>query len=538
MAKSPRLNSRLRKALKDVKKPQSGWMDETDKIVGRADGTILTGIAGMIYVRDPQNGQVLTVYNSVAPTDRPGLMVRVGRLVGEAIYRVKGMRDSHGVPSGGGQISPHSHNDLFIGRERFLPFLVLPIEGEGHTVQIYGDVIIKDDRTFTAIENQTLDLSSYVPATGALYALIEADDDGVISVVTGTEVDSKELLTPADIPAHTDGSKPSCAVRLFGGQEQLYRDPNSINDFVDVRSLTSGGGGGSGGYTPPATTAADDFQVGDGSGNWIKKTLEETVIILMTLLDTVYSAIVHTHAVNDVTDLFNDMEGSPAPIGIGADGTSDYAARRDHSHAFNDGWIERVEVWTRTGNHTFTVAGDVTERYRKGTRVRYRDGGGDEYGVVSSSSHAAGTTTINLLPNTDYAIAAATITDKYTSYIENPSGFPQWFNFSSNVTATSGTITTSSVNQARWDVKGKTFHCIIDLTVTTNGTGAGILQASIPVTPDSNTLAGTGRNISTGAMIQVFGSTGVGALARMVTSANAYPIASGDTIRIMVWTQF
>lgn len=240
----PRTNSRLRKAAKNATKPQSGWIDESYKVTGLADGTILTGIAGMIYVRDIQNGQVLTVYNAVAPTDRPGLIVRVGRLVGESIYRVKGMRDSHGVPAGGGQISPHSHTDLFIGRERFLPFLVLPIKDGGHVVQIYGDIIEKDDLTTGWIENQTLDLSSYVPAAGALYVVIEADEDGVINVVEGTEIDSKELLTPANIPAHTPGSKPSCAVQLFTGQTQLYRDPNSINDFVDLRLFTSGGGAG------------------------------------------------------------------------------------------------------------------------------------------------------------------------------------------------------------------------------------------------------------------------------------------------------
>lgn len=236
--------SRLKRVLKKVTRPQSGWTDESDKVMGLADGTVLTGIPGMVYVRDPANGQVLTVYNSVAPTDRPGLQVRVGKLVGESIYRIKGMRDAYGVPAGGSSGSDHSHDNLFMSRERFLPFLVLPIAGGGHVVQIYGDVIARADRTFSWVPNQTLDLSAYVPTSGAKYVLIEADDDGNINVVDGTPVDAKELLTPANIPAHTEGSKPSCAVRLFVGQTQLYRDPNSINDFIDVRSLTSGGGGG------------------------------------------------------------------------------------------------------------------------------------------------------------------------------------------------------------------------------------------------------------------------------------------------------
>jgi hypothetical protein len=45
------------------------------------------------------------------------------------------------------------------------------------------------------------------------------------------------------------------------------------------------------GYTPPATTAANDFQVGDGLGAWVKKTLAQTITILRTSLDTIYQAL-------------------------------------------------------------------------------------------------------------------------------------------------------------------------------------------------------------------------------------------------------
>jgi len=41
----------------------------------------------------------------------------------------------------------------------------------------------------------------------------------------------------------------------------------------------------------------------------------------------------HTHEVDERTDMFSDAEGDPAPIGTAADGTSTYAARRDHVHA-------------------------------------------------------------------------------------------------------------------------------------------------------------------------------------------------------------
>jgi hypothetical protein len=93
------------------------------------------------------------------------------------------------------------------------------------------------------------------------------------------------------------------------------------------------------------------------------------------------------------------------------------------------GWMEVTDTWTRTGNHTFTIPGDVTATYSKNKKIRYRDGGSDEYGVILSSSEAAGTTTIQLMPNSTYAMAAATITDTYLSNIENPDGWDTGFDY-------------------------------------------------------------------------------------------------------------
>ncbi len=108
-----------------------------------------------------------------------------------------------------------------------------------------------------------------------------------------------------------------------------------------------------------------------------------------------------------------------------------------------NGWIPQGQyTWTRTGNYTFTVSGDVTTAYRKGTKVRYKDGGSYEYGVIYSSTYSAPNTTVTLITNSDYAMAAATITDKYISYIENPEGFPAWFNVTVGYTGFSSNPTT------------------------------------------------------------------------------------------------
>jgi len=146
------------------------------------------------------------------------------------------------------------------------------------------------------------------------------------------------------------------------------------------------------------------------------------------------------------------------------------------------GWIARSETWTRTGNHTFTASGDLTTVFRKGTKIRYNDGS-LEYGTVSSSSHAAGTTTINLFVNDGYAMAATTITDKNVSYIENPEGFPEWFNYANTITYSANgsmTFTSVSTTYARFKTSGKTCFFEVFGTGTTGGTASTQLETSLP----------------------------------------------------------
>lgn len=166
-----------------------------------------------------------------------------------------------------------------------------------------------------------------------------------------------------------------------------------------------------------------------------------------------------------------------------------------------DGWTEVTDVWTRTGNHTFTASGDVTATYRKGVKVRYKDGGAFEYGVIGSSSHAAGTTTINLIPNSDYAMAATTITDTWISSIENPEGFQQWFNFNANPQGFSA-VPSSPIY--KWTTKDRTIF--IAYNEPNNGTSnATTFTATAPIVPIINVTSVAGTLVNNGALLTVAG---------------------------------
>lgn len=65
--------------------------------------------------------------------------------------------------------------------------------------------------------------------------------------------------------------------------------------------------------------------------------------------DALYAAIAHTHEVDQRADVFLDSEGNPAKIGTEADGTSTYAARRDHVHEITSGSAVLGSTFSITG---------------------------------------------------------------------------------------------------------------------------------------------------------------------------------------------
>lgn len=71
-----------------------------------------------------------------------------------------------------------------------------------------------------------------------------------------------------------------------------------------VDDLTLGGGG-----TPPTTTAANDFQVGDGAGAWIKNTLAQVLTTLTEGIQDIIGAMVSSNTETGIAVTYNDTNG-------------------------------------------------------------------------------------------------------------------------------------------------------------------------------------------------------------------------------------
>lgn len=255
-----RINQLFKQALE-----RRGQGESFPAILGNSSGTVLTGTDGIVYATD-WFGNVLQVLNRRVP-NKPYKHVMLGYDPSQpGVLQVLSERDVFGAQDSDPAVPDHAKTHAYGGGDtdfveiaRFLQFLVLPYED--FTVQIFGGAFPKADGTVGVVANQTLDLSAYQPSAGAKYVLIEYDSDGTIGVVDGSEVDVKELLTVANIPAAT--GTPICAARLYDGQSELQRNPNGLNDFVDTRfGGPVGGGSGTGGAFQRVLAA--DLTLADG----------------------------------------------------------------------------------------------------------------------------------------------------------------------------------------------------------------------------------------------------------------------------------
>jgi hypothetical protein len=116
-------------------------------------------------------------------------------------------------------VFPAADSGLF-PRKQIRELSVIVADSTGFIVQVYGGAP-RTASGMVLIANQQRDLSSYVPAVGAVYVNIETDNTGTLSENAGTEFAAVGLATPADVPVPDAGKYRLATVLLFEGQTAL-----------------------------------------------------------------------------------------------------------------------------------------------------------------------------------------------------------------------------------------------------------------------------------------------------------------------------
>jgi hypothetical protein len=227
------INARLRKALKKVNKPQTGWFDVFAAVTGRADGEVLTGTRGEIWVTNLLNGQPVRVHNTLAPS-AANYHVEVGRRVDQPnLWQIKSIRQTFPISANGDLVAYHADQHVFpnvdtipVDRKQVMAFTVWVSDAANFEVAVFGGVAptkngMVQAETDADVAYKIMDLSSYIPTTGAKFIDIVVEEDGTLSIVEGDEFQAPALATSADIPMPAHDQYIIAYVLLYESMEAL-----------------------------------------------------------------------------------------------------------------------------------------------------------------------------------------------------------------------------------------------------------------------------------------------------------------------------
>lgn len=237
-------------------------------IVKRNGSATVSGNPLYSWVQKDGGGQPIPVYNDGSP-HVAGQRVRVGADLQNRLLRVlRGVYYSGMDQSENPNVGPHAASHLkggsdaaFVTTDQVINALVYPSSGMIVAINP-GWVVIAGQPVQVA--QTTLDLTSSIPGTGALYALIRADASGVVDAQLGTAVDAIVDLSGADIPACAAAYAPLAVVRLYAGQTGLSKTATAP-DVLDVRLVARSTSAAADGITVDASGFAGNLSGTDTS---------------------------------------------------------------------------------------------------------------------------------------------------------------------------------------------------------------------------------------------------------------------------------
>jgi hypothetical protein len=182
-----------------------------------------------------------------------------------------------------------------------------------------------------------------------------------------------------------------------------------------------------------------------------------------------------------------------------------------------------VDIRDLTGANT---NGSLIDISGSGNKVRV--GTSHSYGI---DTDANGTPEFNVANGNELTLMAKPITSAGTVYSTTGTiRTPDWRAFTPTITTSSGTITTLGTLACKYKLEGTTCHFDYEIPITTNGTGAGVLSATLPI--QAKKTGGGPAGYVAANMLKGVIAGGVSQRVDITTYNNAYPGADGVTIRI------
>lgn len=246
-----------------------------------------------------------------------------------------------------------------------------------------------------------------------------------------------------------------------------------------------------------AVTSAKLATTGAGAGTYGSSTQAPQITVGT---DGRISAVSNVTILNN-TGVTASTYGDSTHVGqftVGADGrltaASSISITGSGSVASADGWVDdSSETWTYSSSTAFTISGsDLTAQFSPGTRIKLTQSATVKYFVVSSSSFASSTTTVNITGGSDYTLANSAISANFHSYEANPQGYPGYFNYTPTIVGFSSTSTVACY----FAVVGRICTVFWNIAGTSNSAS---FNFTAPISSAITQLVATGLVVNNGA---------------------------------------
>lgn len=185
--------------------------------------------------------------------------------------------------------------------------------------------------------------------------------------------------------------------------------------------------------------------------------------------------------------------------------------------AINTGWASVSDTWTYLSASSITVPSGAASLYQIGDKIKLTNSTVKYLSVTNVTD-----TVLSVTGGSDYTLTAGAISSIYVSKIENPLGFPGYFNFNPSRAVSGGTAPTyTAIDISHFRVSGSIVEgniSWVNLAGGTAGAGTGNLTFNLPVSCKSADFSGDRNHLGNG---NVFESAGTICGANIVGNVSA-----------------
>ena len=192
-----------------------------------------------------------------------------------------------------------------------------------------------------------------------------------------------------------------------------------------------------------------------------------------------------------------------------------------------DGWQTVSDSWTYASSSTINVPSGAASLYQIGDKIKITQTTNKYFYVI-----AVADTLLTVTGGSDYTVANEAITAKSYSHIENPLGFPAFFDYVPVLTTTGGPVNSYTVNSAKFTLVKKLLITYLNITINNNGTGSGAVNITSPITINDANISGR----IAGTTGKVLGAQGGAGGFQIFNYDNTYPLATNAVINAQIFS--